>query len=161
MTDTNISVKAAFEQDYKKLVIARSEALAKVAEIEAGLRRREYLDTVINNEWAIKIFCPNECEGGITFATRVFRAVYKGKAVLVAVQPDLTLSTVSFVNGRYQFDDNDLGWAIGGGDRVHCEGDYSDGILSVEMDIGHLVVEGLTAAEATAVMEISSKSKSS
>lgn len=153
MRNVNVDVKAAFDHDYAKLVAMRSEALAKVAEIEAGLRRREYLNTVVDQDIAIKIFCPKECPGGVTFTTEVFRALYKGKAVLVAVQPNLTLSTVSFVNGRYQFDDNDLGTAVGGGVKVHYDSDYSDGILSAGMDFGRLIVEGLTRADATALME--------
>lgn len=152
MQNKQVDIKAAFDNDYAKLVVARSEMLAKVAEIEAGLRRREYLNTAIDNGMAIKIFCPNEGLPG-NFTTEVFRALWKGKAVLVAVQPNLTLSTVSFVNGRYQFDDNDLGTAVGGGVKVHYDSDYSDGILSVEMDFGRLIVEGLTRADATALME--------
>lgn len=152
MQNKQVGIKAAFDNDYAKLVVARSEMLAKVAEIEAGLRRREYLNTAIDNGMAIKIFCPNEGLPG-NFTTEVFRALWNGKPVLVAVQPNLTLSTVSFVNGRYQFDDNDLGTAVGGGIKVHYNSDYSDGILSVEMDFGRLIVEGLTRADATALME--------
>lgn len=157
MENKQVDVKAAFERDYNKLAIARSEMLAKVAEIEASLRRREYLNMVIDNKMAIKIFCPKEAketERSVEFTTYIFRAVRKGKAVLVAIRPDLVLSTVSFVNGRYQFDDNDLGYALGDGVKVHYKDDYSDGFCSYEMLIGDLVVEGLPYSRPSTVVSI-------
>ena len=60
MANTDVKVKEAFECDYNKLVVARSEALAKAAEIDAALRRREYLNTVIDNKMPIKIFIPSK-----------------------------------------------------------------------------------------------------
>ena len=154
MENTNIDVKAAFDRDYAKLAAAHSETLAKAAEIEAALHRREYLNTVIDNKMAIKILCPKETERSVEFTTRIFRAVRKGKAVIVGIQPDLTLSTISFVNGRYAFDDNDLGYALGGGVKVHYKDDYSEGIYSYEMLIGDLVVEGLSYGRPSTVVSI-------
>ena len=130
-------IHVAFEKELLVLIAKRDEIIA-------GIARREYLHRVINSGVAIGIYCPTD---NFVFTTRLFRALYKGKATVIGIQPDLTISPIVYKNGRYEFDNVDLGHMAGSGVDVHYEGIYTDGVVSLPMIQGHLTIEGLSLAQ--------------
>lgn len=130
-------IHVAFDRELALLIAQRDE-------INADIARREYLRLVINRGVAVGIYCP---EGDVVFMSRLFHALLRGKATVVGIQPDLTISPVVYKNGRYQFDDVDLGHMVGSGDVVHYEGIYTDGVKSDLMVNGELVIDGLSLAK--------------
>jgi hypothetical protein len=128
---------AAFDKELALLTIEREEMNAHIA-------RNEFLRLLVNHKIGFGIYVPEDND---FFTTKLFFGLYEGRSIVVGIQPDLTISPVVYRNGRYEFDDVDLGDMAGDWEDVQCKGIYTDGVKSDLMASGELIIDGLTLAK--------------
>lgn len=129
--------RVAFDRELALLAIEREEMNASIA-------RSEHLRLLVNHKIGLGVYCPEDND---VFTTKLFFALYEGKAIVVGIQPNLTINPVVYRNGRYEFDQVDLGYMAGGYNDVHFENIYTDGVVSTLMASGELIIDGLSLAK--------------
>lgn len=129
--------RTAFDRELALLAIEREEMNAHIA-------RCEYLRLIVSHKIGLGVYCPEDND---VFTAKLFFALYEGKAMVVGITPDLTISPVVYKNGRYEFDQVDLGYMAGGYNDVHIEGIYTGGVVSTFMASGELIIDGLSLAK--------------
>lgn len=131
-----MKVQAAFRAELADLTAKRDE-------INASIARGEYLRLLIDRKIEMAVYYKADRD---VFHTRLFRALLNGKAVVVGITPDLTINQIVYADGRYEYDQEDLGHMAGGYEDVLWKSEYTDGVVSPLMEKGDLVIEGLSLA---------------
>lgn len=132
-----MNVKDAFRRELADLAAKRDE-------INASIARGEYLRLLIDRKIELAVYYKADRD---VFHTRLFRAILNGKPVVVGITPDLTINQIVHVDGRYEYDQEDLGHMAGDYEAVLWKGEYTDGVVSALMEKGDLVIEGLSLAK--------------
>ena len=127
----------AFDRELALRVIEREETNAHIA-------RGEFLRLLVSHKIGFGVYVPEDND---FFTTKLFFGLYEGRSIVVGIQPDLTISEVVYRNGRYEFDQVDLGDMAGSVTDVHIENIYTDGVKSDLMASGALIIDGLTLAK--------------
>lgn len=129
--------RAAFDRELALRTIEREEMNAHIA-------RSEFLRLLVSHKIGFGIYVPEDND---FFTTKLFFGLYEGRSIVVGIQPDLTISPVVYRNGRYEFDQVDLGDMAGSVTDVHIENIYTDGVKSDLMASGELIIDGLSLAK--------------